>query len=83
MNDVCNERHKSINKKLTEHDEKFKEYDDKIDTLTTGAAVHTTQIDNLCKEIHGLVTTTKWFIGLAVGSLGGFFFYAIQSHIFK
>lgn len=41
------------------------------------------QIINLCKLLEDLTKTIKWFMGLIVASLLGFFFYAVQQGLFK
>ena len=87
---ACVERHKTITERLdnheerlNKHDELFDRHDDKLEILATDTAVHTNQIDKLCEEIKSLVSTIKWFIGLIGASFIGFFFYAIQQHLFK
>jgi hypothetical protein len=85
--DVCEEKHKQINEKFDRHEKWIGEHEMKIDTLTKSDTKNSTQIEDLCGKIGDLVSTIRWLIGLVIGTLGGglvgFFFYAIQNHIFK
>ena len=83
MDRLCEERHERIDARLAEHDKVLEEHGKELATLTTDTAVHTTQIDKLCEEIKSLVATIKWFIGIIGASFVGFFFYAVQQHLFK
>ncbi len=84
--ELCNEKHKAINEKIDEHEKRLDEHDQKIDRLDRSDAANSTNIDNLCSKISDLVGTIKWLIGISVSTIGagiiGFFFYAIQSHLF-
>jgi uncharacterized protein (DUF3084 family) len=64
---LCTLKHQSIDIKLKEHDEKLKEHDDKIDTLEKSDAVHSNQIESLCKELDSQ-TNALWALALAIVS---------------
>lgn len=80
---LCSEMHKTIEEKFQDHDKLLDEYTKDITVLKADGREYKTDIKNLCKEVSGLVTTMKWFIGIWVISLLGFFFYAVQKVIFK
>lgn len=68
---LCDLRHKEIEGKLMAHEQKLEAHDQRLDAIDVKQATSDTRIDALCKEISGLVTTLKWFIGfLATTSLG-------------
>ncbi|MBZ9633088.1 hemolysin XhlA family protein [Clostridium sp. FP1] len=81
--DVCVERHKRIDERLGNHDIRLNNYSDRIDKLEQSQSEFKVEIKNLCENIKNLTSTMKWFMGIWVTSLLGFFFYAIQQNIFK
>lgn len=83
----CIERHKRIDGILDGHERWLSDHEAKIDRLDRNDATNTAEIGGLCKQIKELVAILKWLIGILVttilGSLVGFFFYAVQNHLFK
>lgn len=69
--------------KINEHTETLKEHDKRLDKIEQDGREFKIEIKNLCKDIKGLTTTMRWFMGLLIGSLVSFFFYALQHNIFK
>lgn len=69
--------------KIKEHTETLKEHDKRFDKIEQDGREFKIEIKNLCKDIKGLTTTMRWFMGLLVGSFVGFFFYVVQHNIFK
>ncbi|WP_290063444.1 hemolysin XhlA family protein [Paraclostridium bifermentans] len=65
------------------HEKRINNHSERIDKLEQSDVKRDIQIENLCKSIEGLTTSIKWVLGLFAGSFVGFFFYAIQNHIFK
>lgn len=74
------ERQDELNK---EFKESLLSVDKRVDILEQNDVKRDIQIENLCKSIEGLTTSIKWALGLFAGSFTGFFFYAIQNHLFK
>lgn len=77
-----------MNEELLEHKVKVNEnrinnHADRLDKLEQGQAEMKIEIKNLVKSLDSLTAALKWLIGLLGGSIVGFFFYAIQTHIFK
>jgi archaellum component FlaC len=81
--ELCQERHKRVDERLETHERRLNSHSEELDRLSISDTKNSTQIDNLCDKIDGLVTIIKWFIGLMVGSYVGFFFYAVQKGLFK
>lgn len=65
------------------HEKRINNHAERIDKLEQSDVKRDIQIENLCKSIEGLTTSIKWALGLFAGSFVGFFFYAIQNHLFK
>ncbi|EGT3613167.1 hypothetical protein E5N06_07395 [Clostridium perfringens] len=72
-----------IDHRIVKAENKLDEHDSRIDALERNDAKKEVQIANLIKSIDTLITVLKCFITLFGGSIVGFFFYAIQNHIFK
>lgn len=81
--ELCAERHKRIDEKQSLHEKRLNDHSGRLDKLEQYQSRTEARIDNLCEQIQGLVTTMRWFIGLLVGSFASFFFYAVQSGLFK
>ena len=78
MEDICKEKHRRIDERLGVHDTRLNNHSERIDKLEQYQSKTETQIANLCEQIKSLVTTMRWFIGLIVGSMVGFFIWYIQ-----
>jgi chaperonin cofactor prefoldin len=79
MNELCEQKHKAIDKTLDEHRGWLEDHDDKIETLQKSDARNTTKLDNLCEQMSKL---TKAIWGLVVSILTmmiGFFIWYIQN----
>lgn len=72
-----------IQHQLNTHDTRLNNHAERIDKLEQDNASLKTEIKNLCENLKQLTTVMKWFIGLLVGAFVSFFFYAIQSGLFR
>ncbi|MBC2580010.1 hemolysin XhlA family protein [Clostridium sp. DJ247] len=63
--------------------EKIEDHEQRVRKLELGQSEFKIEIKNLCESLKTLTSTMKWFMGIWVTSLLGFFFYAIQHNIFK
>ncbi|GAA0856885.1 hemolysin XhlA family protein [Clostridium nitritogenes] len=72
-----------IKDKLETHNTRLNDHSKRLDQLEQGQAEFRIEIKNLCDSIKGLTSALKWALGLFGGSFVGFFFYAIQNHLFK
>ncbi|KEH99978.1 hemolysin XhlA family protein [Clostridium botulinum] len=79
--ELCREKHRQIDKTFKLHDTRLNSHSNRLEFLEKSNAVHNTEINNLCKQIGDLITTIKWFIGLTITTLLGFFIWFIQSGI--
>lgn len=80
---LCAEKHDNITDKLEEHESRLNKHEEKIVELEKHDKTIDEQIKGLCKELAGLTTTLKWFMGLLVSSFVGFFFFAVQQSVLK
>lgn len=69
--------------KISVHDTRINDHSKRIDELEKNAAARDVKIDNLCEKLEAQTKSINWLIGILVTSLAGFFFYAIQTGIFK
>lgn len=72
-----------IRDKIDTHERRLNNHSDRLDKLEQEGVELKNEIKNLCKQLEGLTSMLKWFIGLLVGSFVAFFFYAVQHNIFK
>jgi peptidoglycan hydrolase CwlO-like protein len=69
--------------KVDEHEKKIDEHEKRLAAIEQDGIELKTELKNLCESINNLMSIMKWFIGIWVTSLLGFFFYVIQYIIFK
>lgn len=72
-----------IKHQLDIHDKRINNHADRLDKLEQKQTEFTIEIKNLCDNIKNLTSVLKWLCTLIGGSFVGFFFYAVQNHIFK
>jgi len=70
-----------ITEKLIEHDKRLDKHDNKLDALERNDAINEIKISELCKSLDSLTNIMKWFIGICVTTLLGFFIYTIEQLI--
>ncbi|AKA70119.1 hemolysin XhlA family protein [Clostridium scatologenes] len=63
--------------------DKIEDHEQRLREVEKSQSEFKIEIKNLCDSLKTLTNTIKWFCGIWVTSLLGFFFYAIQNHIFK
>jgi len=69
--------------KLQTHEKRINNHADRIDTLEKHEAARDVKIDNLCEKLEKQTKSINTLIGTLVSALVGFFFYAIQTGLFK
>jgi chromosome segregation ATPase len=79
--EVCAEKHKSINEKLKTHDDRLNKHGAILDKLEQDNASFKTELKNLCDNLKSLTGVMKWFIGTWVVTLLGFFIYSVENLI--
>ena len=84
MNDeVCTERHKRVDERLDDHNIRLDNHDVRLDKIEQDGRELKTELKNLCKNLKSMTDVMKWFLTVIGGALISFFFYAIQTGIFK
>lgn len=81
--EVCLERHKRVDERLDKHDDRLNHHGTRLDTLEQDGRELKTEIKNLCKSLKSMTDIMKWFLTVMGGALISFFFYAVQTGIFK
>ena len=80
--EVCKVIHKSIDEKFDLNEKRLNDHSKRIDCLEQSQARTEENLKGLVKELSGLNTTLRWFVGAMVGGLISFFFYAVQQGVF-
>ena len=80
---LCEVKHEQINEKLELHNRRLNSHAEEIETLKISDATNTNEIKNVCKQMSSLTKAIWGLVGMVGTALVGFFFYAIQTHIFK
>ncbi|RXI70489.1 hemolysin XhlA family protein [Clostridium tetani] len=68
-----------IEHKLKIHEKRINNHSDRLDKIEQAQSEFKVEIKNLCDNIKSLTNTMRWFMGIWVTSLLGFFFYSIQN----
>lgn len=76
---ICEEKHRRIDEKFEVHERRLNNHGERIDALEQFKSSTETEIKNLIEQIKCLVTTMRWFMGLIVGALLGFFIWYVQN----
>lgn len=77
--DICGEKHKRIDEKMSIQDKRLDNHGDRLDVLERYQSKAEEQIKNLCEQIKSLVTTIKWSMRLLITTLVGFIIWYIQN----
>lgn len=80
---VCDEKHRRIDEKFDTHERRINNHSERIDMIERVNSRLEERLDGLIKQLSTLNSTMKWFMGLLLGGIVSFFFYAIQQGILK
>ena len=72
-----------VKHQLQVHEKRLNYHSKEIDELKEGRAASNVKMDNLCERLEAQTKSINWLIGIMATSLVGFFFYAIQTNLFK
>ena len=72
-----------IQDKLETHEKRINNHGNRLDKLEQDSTELKTELKNLCENLKSLTNTMKWFITAIGGALISFFFYAVETGIFK
>lgn len=83
MEKLCDLKHETIDKNFLDIKKITDDHDSRIDKLEQNSVRLQERLDNLIKQLAQLNSTLRWFMGLIIGAIVAFFFYAIQQNIFN
>ena len=83
QDEVCKEKHKNIDERLDTHDRRLNKHGEILDSLMADNASFKAELKNLCDNLKSFTSVMKWFIGIWVTTLLGFFIYVIEKNIIK
>ena len=72
-----------VKHQLDTHDKRLNNHSERLDKLEQEGAALKMEIKNLCENLKSLTAVMKWFIGIWVTTLLGFFIYVVQNNILK
>ena len=71
--------HKLLEDRIIRNEKLLENHGDRILNLERHKSRTEVQIENLIKEISGLINTMRWLMGLIISGLSGFFLWYIKS----
>ncbi len=83
MDDLLKQKFKRIDEKMDVHEHRLNNHSTRLDALERETTRFEAVLEGLIKQLEALNTTMRWLIGVLVGALVSFFFYAIQQVLFK
>lgn len=82
LKEVCEKEHERLDIEFKGIRVRLDKHDETLDRLNRSDATNTQEIKNLCSKIDSLTKAIWGLVAIVATSLVGFFFYAMQSHIF-
>ena len=80
---VCEIRHQRIDEKMEVHDRRLNSHSERLDIIEQVNSRLEERLDGLIKQLESLNLTMRWLIGLIIGGIVSFFFYAVQRGVLK
>lgn len=87
---LCNEKHSQISKEFDINNQRLSDHENRIKDLEQSDVGRSKDIESLCKSIEslnrridGVISQNKWFLGILIVQLLGFFFYIVEKGLFK
>lgn len=80
---LWDEKHRQVKTRLDTHEKKLNEHDDEIEELKISDTMHDEQIMMVIRRMDEIISQNRWFIGIVVVQLLGFFFVVIENLAFK
>ena len=81
IDNLCMERHKRIDEKLDNHEYRLNNYGKRLDMQEQKTSAFEATMSNLISQLSDLTSTMKWFLGIWLSTLLGFFIYIIQNRV--
>lgn len=83
MEKICAEKHKRVDECLDLHSQRLNNHSIRLDKIEVFSNRLEERLDGLIKQLGRLNNTMMWFMGLLLGGIVSFFFYALQSGLIK
>ena len=80
---VCEIRHQRIDERMDVHDKRLNSHSERLDIIEQVNSRLEERLDGLIKQLESLNLTMRWLIGLIIGGIVSFFFYAVQRGVLK
>ncbi len=80
---VCEIKHQRIDERLGVHDKRLNSHSDRLDIIEKVNSKLEERLDGLIKQLESLNLTMRWLLGLIIGGIVSFFFYAVQKGVLK
>lgn len=81
--DLCEIYRQNLDEKILRNENRINNHSERIDRLEQYRSETEQQIKNLVEQVRSLIVTMRWFIGLLVGAFVSFFFYVVQTNVFR
>ncbi len=80
---LCSKTHERIDEKIETAERRLNDHSKRQDKTELVVGRLEERMDSLIKQLTSLNTTMRWFMGLLIGALVSFFFYAVQQGVFR
>lgn len=67
-----------ITYQLGEHEKRLNNHSERLDKIEQDSVEFKTELKNLCDNLKSLTSVIKWFIGIWVTTLLGFFIFSVE-----
>lgn len=75
---IWEEKNRQIDYRLDVHEKRLNSHSERLDRIELANGRLEERLNNLIQQLESLNTTMRWFMGLMVGTLLGFFIWYIQ-----
>lgn len=79
---LCEAKHKRLDEKIDVHERRINNHSERLDRIELANGRLEERLNSLIAQLENLNKTMKWFMGLLLGGIVSFFFYAVQQGLF-
>ena len=79
---LCEAKHKRLDEKIDVHEGRINNHSERLDRIELANGRLEERLNSLIAQLEILNKTMKWFMGLLLGGIVSFFFYAVQQGLF-
>ncbi|SMB95296.1 Haemolysin XhlA [Desulfonispora thiosulfatigenes DSM 11270] len=83
MEKICTEKHRRVDECLALHTQRLNNHSERLDRMEVFSSRLEERLDGLIKQLGRLNSNMMWFMGLILGGIVSFFFYALQNGLIK